>query len=72
MASDSAGVMPDPATTKTWSPGVDRSAVNRPAGGSTSISSPGRTECTSHEENSPPGTSRTPIRSEAPAGAQME
>ena len=45
-ARDSAGVMPDPATTKTWSPGTDRSAVKVPDGGSTSMVSPGWTSWT--------------------------
>lgn len=71
-AMDTIGVMPEPAATRTWWPGVERSGVNRPVGAITSTVSPGRTSSTSHAENSPPGTTRTPMRGAEPAGAQIE
>ena len=48
------------------------SGVNEPAGGPTSTSSPGSSRSTSHSENSPPSTRRTPTRGAAPAGAQSD
>ena len=69
---DSTGVMPDPAAMSTCRAGASRSAVNDPAGGWTSIRSPGRTSRTSQPDMAPPGTSRTPIRGGSPAGEQME
>ena len=48
------------------------SGVNEPDGGATSISSPGRSRSTSHSENSPVSTRRTPILGSAPAGEQIE
>ena len=71
-AIDSTGVIPDPAAISTWCPDSVRSGVNAPVGVPTSTSSPGRIWCTSQVENSPSGTSRTPIRGRAPAGAQIE
>ena len=46
--------------------------MNDPAGGWTSIRSPGRTSRTSQPDMAPPGTSRTPIRGGSPAGEQIE
>lgn len=69
---DIIGVIPDPAAISTWCPGSPGSGVKAPVGGSTSTVSPRRTPCTSQSENSPPGTTRTPIRGGAPAGEQME
>ena len=43
-----------------------------PVGVCTSISVPGTTSLTSHEENIPSGIARTPIRGRAPTGAQIE
>jgi hypothetical protein len=68
---DSAGVMPDPATTKPWCP-VTSSGVNLPSGGRTSSVSPGASRSTMRAENNPFSTRRTPMRGAAPSGAQME
>ena len=69
---DSAGVIPEPATISTWWPATSTSGVKLPLGACTSMRSPGRTSRTSHVETAPSGTSRTPIRGDAPAGAQIE
>jgi hypothetical protein len=68
-AIDSTGVMPLPAAT---SPTVRRAAgsstgPNRPAGGSTSSSSPGRSPVVTHVENAPPSSCLTATRSGPPA-----
>src|SRR5882757_1509354 len=69
---DSTGVIPEPAAISPWWVPAASSGVNAPAGGATSTSSPGRTPSTSHSENSPPSIRRTPTRSAAPTGAQIE
>ncbi len=66
--------MPDPAAMHRWreplaAPGRGPKA---PRGACTSTVSPGRTSRTSQEEKEPPGISRTPIRGDAPTGAQIE
>ena len=66
------GVIPEPAAISTCRPGTARSGVNEPAGGCTSMRSPGLTSRTSQPETAPPGTSRTPIRGGWPAAEQME
>lgn len=71
-AIDSIGVIPDPAAIIRCRPGSDGSARRLPDGTCTSTRSPGRTSWTSHDENIPPGISRTPIRGQPPAGEQIE
>ena len=71
-AIESIGVMPEPAAMHRWRPGLAGSARKLPVGRLHLDGSPGPTSRTSHDENSPPGISRTPIRGAAPAGAQME
>ena len=71
-AMDSTGVIPEPAAIRPWWLPGSISGVNEPDGGATSISSPGCNRSTSHSENSPVSTRRTPIRGSAPAGAQIE
>ena len=71
-AIESAGVIPEPATTRTWCATASTSGVKLPVGGRTSMRSPGRTARTNHGDTAPPDTSRTPIRGAAPAGAQIE
>ena len=46
--------------------------MNAPVGDATSTESPGRTSLTSHSENRPPGTSRTPTRGAVPTAEQIE
>ena len=70
-AIDSTGVIPEPAATSACQPSTS-DGVKLPLGGATSISSPGRTWWTSQRENTPPGTSRTPMRGVVPGGAQIE
>ncbi len=66
------GVIPEPAAIRAWcSPGRG-SGVKRPSGGPTSSSAPAASRSTSHSENSPVSTRRTPIRGAAPSGAQIE
>ena len=71
-AIDNTGVIPDPAAIRPWCVPGASSGVNEPAGGATSIASPGETWSTSHSEKSPPSTRRTPTFGSAPAGAQIE
>jgi len=71
-ATESSGVMPDPAAMHRCRSPVDGSACQEPDGLCTSIRVPGTTSRTSHEEKKPSGTSRTPMRSGAPGGAQIE
>ena len=71
-AIETIGVMPEPAAMQRWRPGLAGSARKLPVGGATSTGSPGPTSRMSHDENIPPGISRTPIRGAPPAGAQME
>ena len=71
-AIDSIGVMPEPAAMHRCRPPRAGSARKLPEGSATSTVSPGATWWISHDENMPPGISRTPMRGAAPAGAQME
>ena len=71
-AMESTGVIPDPAATRPWCVPGRSSGVNAPDGGATSSSSPATSRSTSHSENKPSVTRRTPTRGAAPACAQIE
>ena len=72
-AIESIGVMPEPAAMQRCRPGLRRVGAEA-AGGRRHLDAapPGATSRMSHDENIPPGISRTPIRGAPPAGAQIE
>ncbi len=72
LAIDSIGVIPEPAAMHRCRPPTAGSARKLPVGVCTSISVPGVTSRTSHEENIPSGISRTPIRGRSPTAEQIE
>jgi hypothetical protein len=65
-------VIPDPAATHRCRSPAAASARHEPFGARTSIRVPGSTSRTSQVDKSPSGISRTPMRSGAPTGAQIE
>ena len=69
---DRTGVIPLPAAISTWWPGRSRSGVNEPEGAWTSMTSPGRTSCTSHPETAPPANLAHADARRGPGAAQIE